>query len=443
MRHARAVAAVLFLAAAATLGAAAPAETEPVILSRLTACDADRSVLFTAWDPAAPGPDTLRARPGAGALAWLGGPVRGLALGADDTLYAATLLGVSVLNDGRPVAFLPWDVLSGQGPGLDPGLWPPLRGAALPAGIRPAIATGKALMLPERYHPLAAGHLLFLTDAEQPPEPGLLLHDLHARDPEGREFLLARNLEVRTWVVASDSLHWALTARLHRPDYGGHVVEALLTGVGTRVETFDPGPVAALAWDARFRLWALVADGRLLGIHPAEAAWRVQTVNPALERCPCTAGPPESLWVWAAPGRYEDRDAARQHGETVQRRLGGGTTWVRRLDDGGFRPVWGGFLSERTLKQKMPDPPVPGARVETVRVDSGEVAGTAARLRMPNLNGIATLRHVIRDERIASELWWRFTSSPREVRLAGPWGFEGPSRGAVNGPLVDSPQREP
>ncbi len=434
------VAALTVLAGPPSTG---PADAGPVLLSRLTACEPDRSILFVADDPDAPGPDTLLARPGAGELAWLGGPVRGMALGEEDTLYAATLLGVSVLDKGRAAAFLRWGDMAAGRPGLDPGLWPPLRRGSLPESLRAAVPVGDVKMLPERYHPLADGNLLFLVDAEQPPNGRRLLQDLHARDSRGREYLLARNLGVRTWVVAGDSLHWALAARVYRPDYGGQEAEVVLAGMGTRVETFERGPVAAMLWDDDPDLWVLLEDGVLLGIHPAEGAWRVRPAAPAVASTPCTPGPPESLWVWAAPGRYTDADAARLHGEAVHRRLSSGMAWVHALDDGRYRPVWGGFLSEKTLRRKIAEPPVPGARVRTVRVDTGETAGTAARLRVPALDGIAILRHVNRGDVIASELWWRFTSRPHEVRLAGPWGFEDPPESRRTRPSVDTHQREP
>ena len=120
-----------------------------------------------------------------------------------------------------------------------------------------------------------------------------------------------------------------------------------------------------------------------------------------------------------------------------------GPIWIHGLDDGRFRPVWGGFLNEKTLRRKIPDPPVPGARAEAGRVDTGEMAGTVGRLRMPALDGIATLRHVTREERVASELWWRFTSRPNEVRLAGPWGFAGRPAPNRRRPSVDTLQGEP
>ena len=76
---------------------------------------------------------------------------------------------------------------------------------------------------------------------------------------------------------------------------------------------------------------------------------------------------------------------------------------------------------------------------------AGQAApGTSLRVRFPSEDGTAVLRSVTRDDETASELWWRFTGRPREVRLAGPWGLSSPRpRPFFRRPSVDTLRAAP
>ncbi len=440
------------LAAAVLLGAALAAAgpgaagAGPVIFSGLAACPDSGRLVFTARDADLAATDTLSLDPGTGTLAWHGGPVRGLALGAGDTVYAAVLTGVAVLAGERPAGFLPWvRVPTGrlEGP---VSAWPRLRVPGLPPSAEAAEPAGPAIPFPERYHPLADSTLLFLTSAEHAGPQGRLLLDLHGRGPDGVEWILARNLEVRRWVVSSDGGRWALAARVHRPDYGGEVLEVVLAGVGVRTERFDLGRPRSLAWDPAGTLWILTEDGALMHITPGSGAWTVNRVRPAASAAPCPPAPPERVWVWMSPGRYRNPDAALLAADAYRPAGAQGTrrAWVARDDAGAYRPVWGGMLDRESLLSDLPEAPVPGAAPARVRVDAGQISGTVARVRMNGQDGVAALRHVVRDGRTLSEIWWRFLTRPRWVRLAGPWGPNG-SRGTAltPPPPVDTPDDRP
>jgi hypothetical protein len=400
-----------------------PAGAGPVLFSRLTPCPDSDLLVLTARDTDPAHPDTLAVDPATGEITWGGGPVRGLAAGEGDTVYAALLTGMVVLTGIRPAAYLPWGAVAAGWRDGGPSDWPRLRRGAFPEA-RGAVPAGPVRLLPERYHPLSDSTLVFVTDAERSPRSDAPLYDLHARGTNGTEYVLARNLELRTWVESRDRRAWAAAARIHRPDYGGEVTDAVLAGTGVRVESFEFGPCRSLLWDATGALWALYEDGSVMRMDPGPAGWTVTRVNPVLRPVPCRPGPPESLWVWRSPGRYRTPEAALNVVESVIRGSGDPPeSRVVREADGAYRPVWGGGLTRSELLAAFPAPPVPGARAVRVRADRGDFAAVTARLRLNHRNGIALLRHVTARGETASELWWRFLTRPRWVRLAGPWGL--------------------
>jgi len=361
--------------------------------------------------------------PATGETTWCGGPVRGLAAGRGDTVYAAFLTGATILAGGRPAAYVPWGAVAGGWRDGGPADWPRLRRGALP-GARAATPAGPVRVLPERYHPLADSTLVFVTDAEHAPGTAPLLCDLHARGRNGTEYVLARNLELRAWVESIDRRAWACAARVHRPDYGGEIRDVVLAGTGVRVESFDFGRCRSLLWDDTGTLWTLSEDGRLMRMAPGPDRWTVTPVNPALGTAPCPPAAAESLWVWRAPGRYRSPEPALNVAESVAAGPGDPPrNRVIREGDGAYRAVWGGFLTRSGLLAALSAPPVPGARAVRVRADRGDFATVTARLRLERRNGVALLRHVRSGGETASELWWRFLTRPRWVRLAGPWGL--------------------
>ncbi len=429
-------AALAALAAGGLVPTSAPAG--PVRFSRLTACPEARGFAFLAQDDEFQRPDTLFAAPSVGRLEWLGGPVRGFAL-RGDTAYAATLLGVCEIPPKGPGSFFAWE---GVVPGrleVDPSRWPARRGGAIRgSGAHPV---GDVWIFPERYLPLRDSSRVFLTDAEHPPGRGTMLYDLHTRDPQGTEYMAVRNLEVRTWVVSDDSLHWALAARLHRPDYGGEVLEAVVAGIGARVETFALGEPRSLVWDGANHLWVLLQNGDLRRLTPGPSAWSNTRVDPSAGALPCPLGPPETVWVWRSPLKYTQPQAAERFAATVQSRLDCGRTWVVAHEDGSWRPVWGGFLTREALLQEMPKPPVPDAAAVAVPAGDSHPEGTVARVRMMEENGVATLRNITRNGRTASEFWWRYLPKQQGVRIAGPWGLGGPD--SWGGGSIDTPGTGP
>ncbi len=438
-------AALLLAALAAAAPAPAPAAAGPVLFSGLARCPAESALVFTARDSLFLRPDSLWCAPARGELRWTGGPVRGLAFGGGDTVYAAVLLGVSVLAGGGPVAFLPWARVPDGRLSVDPAAWPPVRaGAVRPEA--PALPVPGAQVLPERYYPLAGGNLLFLVDAEHPPRGRTFLYDLHARGPDGVELLLVRNLEPRLWVLHSDSLRWALAARVHRADYGGEVREVVAAGIGARVATFDVGRPRLMGWSGSGELWILLQDGDLMRLVPGPQAWRTDRVRPAAFHPGCAPAGAESLWVWMGPGRYRERDAALREAGGVRRGLGtgGGVAWVIEQPRGAYRPVWGGYLDRESLLGAMAESPVPGGVLARVGTGGGQVAATVAKVRLAEAGGVAAIHNVTRGGAAASELWWRFLSRPEWVRLAGPWGL-GSARPAGPGllPSVDTPPNAP
>ena len=354
----------------------------PVLFSRLTPCPDSDALVVTARDTDPARPDTLAVDPATGDIAWCGGPVRGLAAGEGDTVYAALLTGAAVLAGTRPAGYLPWGAVGTGWRDGSPSDWPRLRRGALPAA-RAASLAGEVRILPERYHPLAESTLVFVTDAERNPDPGALLYDIHARGPGGTEYILARNLELRAWVQSPDGRAWAVAARAHRPDYGGQVHEVVLAGTGVRVESFDFGRCRSLLWDGAGALWTLYEDGSVMRMDPGPTGWTVTRVDPVLAPLPCRPGAAESLWVWRAPGRYRSPEAALSVAETVVD--GPPRAFRSRVvqdGDGAYRPVWGGDLTEAGLLTAFPGPPVPGARSVRVRADRGDFAKVVARIRV-------------------------------------------------------------
>jgi hypothetical protein len=414
------------------------AQAGPIRFSRLTACPHERGFAFLAQDDDFSRPDTLFAVPSAGRLDWLGGPVRGLAL-QGDTVYAATLLGVCKIPPSGSGSFLPWEGAAEGRLDVDPSRWPALRDGAIRAAG--AHAAGDVWIFPERYVPLRDSSRVFLTDAEHPPGRRTMLYDLHTRDPRGTEYMAVRNLEVRSWVVSDDSLHWALAVRLHRPDYGGEIIEAIVAGIGARVETFTLGEPRSLIWDGANRLWVLLENGDLQCVTPGPSAWSNARVDPSAGALPCPLGPPEVVWAWRSPLKYTQHQAAERFAATVQSGLDRGRAWVVEHDDGSWRPVWGGFLTREALFQEMPEAPVPDAAAVAVPAGDSHPEGTVARVRMTEENGVATLRNVSRNGRTASEFWWQYFPKQQGVRIAGPWGLGGATPG--RGGSVDTPGTGP
>lgn len=402
--------------------------------SRLTACPESGQVTFLATDSGSAWVDTLCLDPGKGRLLWSGGPIRGLAGGDGDTVYAATLAGVLTFSSGRQISFQRW---KGQGTtvaGRAPDSWP---GAP---GVTPRVApvlTDEIYVFPERYWSGAGGSTVFLSDAEYESKPGIFLYDLHSRDAAGVEWLLRRDLEVRGWVLSPDSLHWAVIAMEHRRDYGGETKEVALVGQGHRLETFMLGMPAALLWDGASRLWHLNTQGELhviqigstpvpdadSGVTTFRTTWSATRAPVRAESCGCDPGEPEQVWAWMAPGRYTYPGAAWRHVREIQSRDPDGLrrAWVVETHEG-WRAVWGGFLGEDALRSGIPEPPVPGALATQVPVDPESFTGTVTRIQLNRERGEASLRLVSHAGESASEIWWRYLSTARWVRMAGPWG---------------------
>ena len=421
-------------------------EGSGVRFSRLTPCPDAGLIRFQAVDPAAPGPDTLCLDPGTGGLHWEGGPVRGLARGNGDTVYAATIAGAAVLVSERAVGFIPWvQPVRSLGSGV-PSAWPATRTPVPRSRKIAARPVGEVVVFPERYLPCKGGSLVFLVEAEHPPRPGLMLYDLHSRAPDGVEWMLRRNLEVRAWVLSPDSSRWALAAREHRPDYGGEIREVILAGVGHQVETFALGIPLALLWDGAEGLWCLNREGSLFRLRTGPDVWSVDRARFGAPACECPLGESESVWVWMSPGRYADPESASRFAESVQaeRSLGSARAWVVRDAQGAHRPVWGGHLTRRALEEAIDEPPVPGSERTAVPVTTEDYVGTVARILMTRENGEAVIRQVKHGDTTASELWWRFLARPDWIRLAGPWGVADPGPGRRADLLpVDTPRTAP
>jgi hypothetical protein len=281
---------------------------------------------------------------------------------------------------------------------------------------------GETIPFPERYFPLGDGSLLFLIDAEHPVRRDRRMVDLHARLTDGVEWELARNLEVRQWVLSSDSLSWAVAAVGHIADYGGDARDVVVAGRGGNVQTFELGDPSAVVWDDAGRLWILTRTGDLNAVTPAAGAWTSRRVDVSDRQCRCTPGDAESLWTWASPAPSGTPELASDRAREGLRRAGVSTAaWVAKVE-GGFVPCWGGAFTRETLLATLGVPLEPGAEPRRIPVEGSTFLGPVARVHAPELGGVATLRRVGPTSRGAGELWWRFTGGKAAVRLAGPWG---------------------
>ena len=403
----------VFLAAEAAPAWGRPAREPGTRFYGLIACE--NRIVFVAED-AGGAADTLALDPTRGKLFWLGGPVRGLARADGNTVCVATRLGVHVLTSSIRW-FARWTVPPGGPITADPAGWPKTRTPLPSTPVAPTVP-GEVTPFPERYIPLADGNLMFLVDAANPPDNRTLRYDLHTRFETEVEWRVARNLEVRGWVVSPDSLSWALVGRVHRPDYGGEVRDVVLAGRHATSQTFFLDGPRALLWDGAGRLWVWTAAGSLTRLEPGDGAWRVEAVDLAETDPPCAPGEAESIWVWTDPRSFSDRMAALR----AARSATGDhtpTPWAAEGTRGAWQACWGGFLTEAALRDVAPDPPAPEARI--TRVPAAGFLGPAGKLRDPDLAGTATLRSALHHGRPASELWWRFDGTDRPVRMAGPW----------------------
>jgi hypothetical protein len=411
-----------------------------VLFSGLAPCDSSGSVVLLAHDPLYAVPDTLSVDPGMGALRWHGGPARGFAGGGGDTLLVATLAGVVRLAGGAPAGTAPWVRREGSVPGPYPETWPLPRS---PLGeLTPPTFVGGVTVFPRRYVSLRDSSRVFLTDADSPPRPGLFL-DLHTRASDGVEWLARRNLEIRTWVLPGDSLHWAFAAREHRPDYGGEIREVVVVGRGHRTDTFAIGRPLAMMWDSLPSLWVLTARGSLVRLRPGRDRWTQQVPALAAAPSPCPPGGRERVWVWMSPGRYQTEEAAAQRAHEVRTarpslRL---RAWAVPAEPGLYAPVWGGGLTEELLVREIAESPVPGAERARVVVHPRASGGPVGRAMLATADGEAVLRLIRRGEESVSELWWRYDRVGRWNRLAGPW--DAPLDRLRPPASVDAPEEAP
>lgn len=391
----------------------------------LAPCADGRLLVFRAVGPRDVRPDTLCLNPETADLYWGGGAIRGLAAGHADTVIAATRVERLTFVGGSLTDRRPWRTPVPDAIPADVASWPAVRNPVGLAVARPAGHPGPVEPFPERYLRLRDGTVIFLIDAEHPPHFKERFHDLHARLRGETEWTVSRNLAVRGWVVSPDSTSWALAARGHVPDYGGGMRDVVIAGRGESIHTFPLPVPEALLWDGAGWLWVLDGAGRLLRIRPTPGAWETREIDAADDRCGCAPDGVDSVWTWTVAAAGSNRaeilagalDLESSHPEPTP------SPWVSWDENGRPLLCFGGYPSREALLAADGRAPVTGAEIRRAPLVDENFVGTAERLPLRTAGGTATLRHVHQDGRAASEIWWRFTTRERAVRMAGPWGL--------------------
>ena len=372
-------------------------------------CSEHGHLVFENISPVSGVGDTLCIEVSSGRLFWSGGPFKALAQTQDMVVTASSFAAVGY-REGVREGIHYWNrPLKSAEQMQVPQDW---------GTVRPAKEFGPIQPFPERYHRLADGTVVFLQDAENPPRERGPWYDLHLRLSSTTEWLAARNLRPRSWVLNADTTGWAMAAVQWEPDFGGRLTQVVLAGVGQQSERFELHWDSAL-WERGQRLWGLDPQGEITTIEPGPGAWKVR--KPQAPGHTCGHGPdaPETKWTWMLPRSFATYQQAEEYGYTLPA-VKNNPRWIKRTGTG-YQVCLGSAENEKLLRNAIQDPPVPGAKTKNVTVWDSQYTGVPTHFASSDLGGEVSLRYLQNDTCRVSELWWRFHGNGNWVKLAGPW----------------------